>query len=73
MRLTWEAMCSSSTSTCSGVLLSSRRICVSVSIFVGIRFSSAIFSGRMSCRAARSCVMTKMFSDSSTSMAGRSA
>ena len=66
-------MCSNSTSTCSGVLPSKRKSCVSVSIFVGIKLSIAIFKGRMSCKAARSCVITKMFSDSKTSMAGKSA
>ena len=34
-----------SSSTCSGVLPRSRASCVSVAIFVGIRFKSAIFSG----------------------------
>ena len=72
-RLMWLAVWSSSTSTCKGVFPKSRSSWVSVSIFVGIRFKMAIFRGRMSCTAARSWVMTKIFSDSSTSMAGRSA
>ena len=63
-------VCSSSTSICSGVLDSLRMICVSVSIFFGIRLSSSTRSGRMSWCMARCSVITKMFSLSSCSVAG---
>ena len=72
-RLIWLAVWSSSTSTWRGVFPNSRSSWVSVSILVGIRLRMAIFRGRMSWVWARSWVITKIFSDSRTSMAGRSA
>ena len=48
-----------------GLLASMRAICVSVAIFVGIRFTSRMRSGRMSCVMARARCMTNTFSSSS--------
>ena len=67
---TWDCTCKSSTSTCKGVLESSRKIWVSVSILVGIKLRRRIFKGRISCRLARSFVITKMFSSSKLCRAG---
>ncbi len=55
-----------------GVLLSTRSSWVSVVIFVGMRFTMTMSSGRMSCEVARSSVITKMFSCSRAARAGRS-
>ena len=60
------------TSTCNGVFDKRRKSWVSVVDFVGIRFATAIFSGRMSCVVARPSVITNMFSLSSTFFAGKS-
>ena len=54
-----------------GVLDRQRRICVSVTIFSGIRLRMAMRSGRMRCVVARCSVITKMFSLSRTARAGR--
>ena len=64
------AVCKSSNSTCRGVLPIRRAICVSVTIFCGIRFNIRIFKGRMSWVIARVSVMTKIFSFSNTCVAG---
>ena len=60
-----------SISTCRGDLLMRRRICVSVSIFFGIRLRMATFSGRMSCFFAMSSSSAKIFSLSRMAFAGR--
>ena len=67
----WERTCKSSSSTCNGVLPSTRASWVSVVIFVGIRFKIRMCSGRMSWLMARDSVMTNIFSLSSTPVAGR--
>ena len=46
-------------------------IWVSVAILVGMRFKMSTWSGRMSWCSARYSVMTKMFSPSRVSVAGR--
>ena len=67
----WLSVWISSSSTCSGVLPSSRDSCVSVAILVGMRFRTRICSGRMSCVTARVSFMTKIFSSASVFAAGR--
>ena len=57
-------------STCRGVFERRRTRSVSVVIFRGMRLSTTMRSGRMSCRVAREWSMTKMFSFFSSSMAG---
>lgn len=64
-------VCSSSTWICRGVLENFRSNCVSVAILVGIKFKMSNFSGRMSWCMARYSVMTKIFSLSRVSLAGR--
>ena len=54
----------------SGVFDSRRTRSVSVVIFSGIRLSTTMRSGRMSCRLAREWSKTKMFSFFNSSMAG---
>ncbi len=68
----WVAVCSSSMSTCRGLLLRRRSSCVSVSILVGIRLSISIRRGLMSWWVARPSFMTNMFSFSRVKAAGRS-
>ena len=68
---TWLSTCTSVSSTCSGVFPRSLESWVSVAIFVGIRFSSAILSGLISWVRALVSVITKMFSPSSVLRAGR--
>ena len=62
----------SSVSTCRDVFPSRRSSCVSVSILVGIRFTMAIRSGRISCVVARVSVITNIFSSVSVLYAGSS-
>ena len=69
---TWVRVCISSNSTCSGELPNSRDSWVSVSTFMGIRFSSSSFRGRISWVMARVSVMTKIFSSSRVFTAGKS-
>ena len=57
-------------SSCSGVFESRRTRSVSVVIFSGMRLSTTIFRGRMSCEWARVASITKMFSCLSRSIAG---
>lgn len=67
----WLTVCISSISTCKGVFPKSLASCVSVSIFVGMRFSMSILSGRISCVIALVWVMTNMFSDAKVFAAGK--
>ena len=58
------------TSNCRGVLESRRIRSVSVVIFNGMRLSTTILSGRMSCVVALELSITKIFSRISMSIAG---
>ena len=58
-------------SICSGVLESSLMRSVSVVILTGMRFSTTILSGRISCEVALESFITKIFSSLRRSMAGR--
>ena len=68
--LSWLAMHMKSMSTCSGDFEMRRRICVSVSIFLGMRLSSTTLSGRMCCLEATFSSSAKMRSSSRISLAG---
>lgn len=66
----WLEVWMNSSSTCKGVFPSRRDSWVSVSILVGIRFSTRMCRGRISCVTARVSPMTKMFSLASVLAAG---
>ena len=57
-------------SICSGVLDNTRMRSVSVVIFSGIRLSTTMLNGLMSCACALDVSITKIFSRFSASMAG---
>jgi hypothetical protein len=71
LRLSWSLIRMSENSTCKGVAPIRRANCVSVWIFLGIRFRSPMRSGRMSCLSAALRPMTMTPSFRRTWKAGR--
>ena len=69
--LVWLLIFMNEISSCSGELESTRMRSVSVVILIGMRLSTTMRRGRISCDVARVVSMTKIFSCLSSSIAGR--